>query len=87
MNEDIKKEARELVEKFIQASVVDDDGELYNHPRPFTLAQQCALIDIQNTIDALEYCCAGFDYFTPLYSKIQHKIKQLESVKQAIEQL
>lgn len=49
-----KEIATELVDKFIEASVVIDDEDNHHHPRPYSLAKQCAIIHCEGVIEVLE---------------------------------
>ena len=95
-NEEIQIKAKELVERFIQASVVTDDGETFYHPKPFCVAKQCALIAVQNTIDALseydkrteEYLRKQFpNYFSSELQNMESDFRYWDKVRNAIESL
>ena len=47
-----KEKCDELIDKFVNASVVEEE-ENYFHPRPYSLAKQCALIVVNEIINAL----------------------------------
>ena len=47
-----KEKCDELINKFVDASVVEEE-ENYFHPRPYSLAKQCALIVVNEIINAL----------------------------------
>jgi hypothetical protein len=69
-NEEIQIKAKELVERFIQASVVIDDGETFYHPNPFCVAKQCAVA----TCDILmenAYDSEFFDYWREIKNAIE----------------
>jgi len=44
-----KEKCDELIDKFVDASVVEEE-ENYFHPRPYSLAKQCALIAVNEII-------------------------------------
>ena len=44
-----KEKCDELIDKFVDASVVEEE-ENYFHPRPYSLAKQCALIVVNEII-------------------------------------
>lgn len=44
-----KEKCDELIDKFVNASVVEEE-ENYFHPRPYSLAKQCALIAVNEII-------------------------------------
>ena len=44
-----KEKCDELINKFVEASVVEEE-ENYFHPRPYSLAKQCALIAVNEII-------------------------------------
>ena len=44
-----KEKCDELINKFVDASVVEEE-ENYFHPRPYSLAKQCALITVNEII-------------------------------------
>jgi len=45
-----KEKCDELIDKFVDASVVEEE-ENYFHPRPYSLAKQCALICCEEILD------------------------------------
>ena len=45
-----KEEALKLVDSFIQASVVYDEDKQWYHPKPYTMAVQCALIAVDEIL-------------------------------------
>lgn len=47
----IKEQALELIDSFIQASVVNEDGTTWHHPKPYTMAVQCALIAVEKILN------------------------------------
>ena len=48
-----KEKAKQLVEKYISASVVVEYGKEYYHSKPFSLAKQCALIAVDEILQAI----------------------------------
>jgi hypothetical protein len=86
MSNDINLKAKELVERFIQASVVIDDGETFYHTKPFCVAKQCALIAVERTIDTL-VIVLNKSYNTESNNLINDEIDVQMLVKQAIENL
>jgi len=47
-----KEKCDELINKFVDASVVEEE-ENYFHPRPYSLAKQCAFITVNELIKEL----------------------------------
>lgn len=82
MNEEIKKEARELVEKY-KETIMSFLGENMKYEN----AKKCAIIDTQNTIDMLNNVLYYDNEDSDLTSHIIAKLHQKTYVKQAIEQL
>ncbi len=92
MTEEINKKARELVNKFYQPL-----GHLkcgVNNTIMWEHAKQCALIDTQNTIDALseydkrteEYLKKQFpNYFSAELQNMDSDFRYWNKIKQAIE--
>lgn len=69
-----KQKAKELVEKYISASVVVEDDEKHYHPQPFSLAKQCALIavdEILNTVNNLFNTYSQNDYWLQVKQEIE----------------
>ena len=44
-----QEKAKDLINKFVDASIVEEE-ENYFHPRPYSLAKQCALIAVNEII-------------------------------------
>ena len=69
-----KEKAIELVDEFIDKSVViDDDGLVYYHPKPYDLAKQCALVavvEIMSTVDAEDNVIL-YNYWQQVKQQIQ----------------
>jgi hypothetical protein len=83
-NEEINQKAKELVEKYMNAEF----GLIQEYlPKPSAFAKQCALIDIENTLDHFYWTVILFINENPMKQVLNDKIKELESIKQAIEQL
>jgi hypothetical protein len=70
MNNEINQKANELVEKYIQASVVIDDGETFYHPKPFCVAKQCAVATCDILMDNA-YDSEFFDYWREIKNAIE----------------
>lgn len=49
-----QEKAEELLNEFIQSSVVFED-ENYYHPKSYTLAKQCAIKTVDEILKALKY--------------------------------
>jgi hypothetical protein len=78
-----KEKAEELIDRFIDESVVIDDDIQYYHPKPFSLARQCALIAVDEMIESYE-----FDVISDMTNKRYiDKLNYLDEVKQEIEKL
>lgn len=45
-----KEKCDELIDKFVNASVVEEE-ENYFHPRPYSLAKQCALVFVKEMLN------------------------------------
>lgn len=48
-----KEKARELLDRFIDKSVVIDDAIQYYHPKPYCLAKQCAIVAVEEILSVL----------------------------------
>jgi hypothetical protein len=81
-NEKINIKANELFDKYLPLVVGGHLNETYH-----TKAKQCALIDINNTLDHFYWTVVLFTNENPMKQALNDKIKELESIKQAIEQL
>ena len=46
-----KEKAEQLINKFIDASIVEEEVNYY-HPKPYSLAIQCALIAVNEILNA-----------------------------------
>lgn len=46
-----KEKALELIDSFIQASVVEEDKIKWYHSKPYSMAKQCALIAVDELIE------------------------------------
>ncbi len=73
-----KEKCDELIDKFVDASVVEEE-ENYFHPRPYSLAKQCALITVNELIKEL------LEEINPSVHGFRHNY--WKEVKQEIEKL
>jgi len=73
-----KEKCDELINKFVDASVVEEE-ENYFHPRPYSLAKQCALIAVNELIKEL------LEEISPSVHGFRHNY--WKEVKQEIEKL
>ena len=78
-----KEKAQELIVRFLYKSVVIDDDRQYYHPKPYSLAQQCALIAVD---EILEIC--SLDCLNNLHNhEFEAKFNYWNEVKQELEKL
>ena len=49
-----QEKAKDLINKFVDASIVEEE-ENYFHPKPYSLAKQCALIAVDELINSTQY--------------------------------
>jgi hypothetical protein len=71
-----KEKAEELIDRFIDESVVIDDDIQYYHPKPFSLAKQCALIAIDEIIQSLDKLF-GTTKECAFYKQVKQEIEKL----------
>lgn len=62
-----------LIDKHIQATVVKEDETAYIHQKPFSVALQHALIDVENTIEVLleVYGKERLEYFKAVRDRLK----------------
>lgn len=71
-----KEKAQELIVRFLYKSVVIDDDRQYYHPKPYSLAQQCALIAVDEIL-----------FIVSRYNDTQAEVAYWKEVKQELEKL
>jgi len=49
-----QEKAKDLIDKFVNSSVVVEEENFF-HPKPYSLAKQCALIAVDELINATQY--------------------------------
>lgn len=81
-----KEKAEELIDRFLHKSVVIDDDIQYYHPKPYSLAKQCALIAVDEII---KVSAPYIDKHEPYYQELDDNQTQVywQEVKQEIENL
>lgn len=71
-----KEKAEELLDRFIDKSVVVDDDIQYYHPKPFSLAKQCALIAVDEILNNDGF--TKFDiYLTEYWQEVKQELEKL----------
>jgi hypothetical protein len=78
-----KEKAEELLDRFIDKSVVIDEDVQYYHPKPYSLAKQCALIAIREMIEMCEFDCIH----DPKNQRNIDKLNYLDEVEKELEKL
>jgi len=70
------EKANELINRFIDKSVVIDDDIQYYHPKPYCLAKQCALIAVDEILNNDGF--TNFDiYLTEYWQEVKQEIEKL----------
>lgn len=83
-----KEKAEELLNKYINSSVVIDEKNKYFHPKPYDLAKQCALIAVDEIIRVCPYFdlkiretedqLSAFDFqFVSYWQEVKTEIEKL----------
>ena len=75
-----KEKALELINKFIDASIVEEEINYY-HPKPYSLAKQCAIIAVDEILSVMN------SLFTESYLDSLDENKYWQQVKEEIENL
>lgn len=73
-----KEKADELMNRYIDASVVIEYGTEHYHEYPYTLAKQCAFIAVDEMLSHTmncDYGCAGHSY--EFWIEVRNEIEKL----------
>jgi hypothetical protein len=72
-----KERAQDLVNKFIDNSVVHEDGEYFYHPKPFCLAKQCALKAVDEILSTIVSTPTDYGASWTYWEQVKKEIQKL----------